>query len=233
MLFAAGPLAERDDARRPGPGGRHPGRRRDGRDREHPPQPRPGQAAAAGDSRRRHADRRADVRLDADDLHRVRVGAVPRRPAQVPVHAAGAGRGVRDAGLVPAVADARADDGRLPAAGRARGARPRQPSPACSAACTPAFERGFERFRDAYVGAAGLEPAASPGRVRASSRWSSPAGSSLLPFVGRDFFPTVDAGQFRLHVRAPAGTRLEETERYFSAGRERRSARSSRQTKSS
>ena len=29
----------------------------------------------------------------------------------------------------------------------------------------------------------------------------------LLPFVGRDFFPTVDAGQFRLHVRAPAGTR--------------------------
>ena len=43
----------------------------------------------------------------------------------------------------------------------------------------------------------------------------------------------VDAGQFRLHVRAPAGTRLEETERYFSAGREARSARSFPQTKSS
>lgn len=35
----------------------------------------------------------------------------------------------------------------------------------------------------------------------------------LMPFVGRDFFPSVDAGQFRLHMRAPAGTRLEETER--------------------
>jgi multidrug efflux pump subunit AcrB len=37
----------------------------------------------------------------------------------------------------------------------------------------------------------------------------------LYPFVGRDFFPAVDAGQLRLHVRAPAGTRIEETEFYF------------------
>jgi multidrug efflux pump subunit AcrB len=37
----------------------------------------------------------------------------------------------------------------------------------------------------------------------------------LVPFLGRDFFPTVDAGQFRLHVRAPAGTRLEATEQRF------------------
>ena len=37
----------------------------------------------------------------------------------------------------------------------------------------------------------------------------------LVPFVGRDFFPTVDAGSLRLHVRGPTGTRLEETERYF------------------
>ncbi|RYE87390.1 MAG: efflux RND transporter permease subunit, partial [Myxococcales bacterium] len=35
------------------------------------------------------------------------------------------------------------------------------------------------------------------------------------PKVGRDFFPTVDAGQLRLHVTAPPGTRIEETERYF------------------
>lgn len=34
---------------------------------------------------------------------------------------------------------------------------------------------------------------------------------ALFPFLGRDFFPSVDAGQFSLHVRAPAGTRLEET----------------------
>jgi len=38
---------------------------------------------------------------------------------------------------------------------------------------------------------------------------------SLFPFLGRDFFPLVDAGQFRLHVRAPAGTRIEETEQRF------------------
>ena len=37
----------------------------------------------------------------------------------------------------------------------------------------------------------------------------------LFPFVGRDFFPTVDAGQLRLHVRCPAGTRIEESEAYF------------------
>jgi multidrug efflux pump subunit AcrB len=37
----------------------------------------------------------------------------------------------------------------------------------------------------------------------------------LFGFVGRDFFPSVDAGQIRLHVRAPAGTRIEQTERYY------------------
>jgi CzcA family heavy metal efflux pump len=35
----------------------------------------------------------------------------------------------------------------------------------------------------------------------------------LVPFLGRDFFPAVDAGQFRLHVRAKTGTRIEETAR--------------------
>ncbi len=38
----------------------------------------------------------------------------------------------------------------------------------------------------------------------------------LLPFIGRDFFPQVDAGQFRLHVRAAPGTRLENTKIIFS-----------------
>jgi multidrug efflux pump subunit AcrB len=40
------------------------------------------------------------------------------------------------------------------------------------------------------------------------------AGSALLlPTIGQDFFPSVDAGQIRLHVRTPPGTRIEETER--------------------
>src|ERR1700733_3080393 len=37
----------------------------------------------------------------------------------------------------------------------------------------------------------------------------------LFPRLGRDFFPQVDAGQMRLHVRAPPASRLEETQRYF------------------
>jgi multidrug efflux pump subunit AcrB len=35
----------------------------------------------------------------------------------------------------------------------------------------------------------------------------------LIPFLGQDFFPAVDAGQFLLHVRAKTGTRIEETAR--------------------
>jgi multidrug efflux pump subunit AcrB len=38
----------------------------------------------------------------------------------------------------------------------------------------------------------------------------------LLPFIGRDFFPAVDTGQFRLHVRAMPGTRIEESSVLFS-----------------
>lgn len=37
----------------------------------------------------------------------------------------------------------------------------------------------------------------------------------LLPFIGADYFPYIDAGQMRLHVSAPPGTRVEETERLF------------------
>jgi multidrug efflux pump subunit AcrB len=37
----------------------------------------------------------------------------------------------------------------------------------------------------------------------------------LMQFLGEDFFPTVDAGQIRMHVRGPSGLRLEETERLF------------------
>jgi multidrug efflux pump subunit AcrB len=37
------------------------------------------------------------------------------------------------------------------------------------------------------------------------------ASMCLVPFLGQDFFPTVDAGEFKLHIRARAGTRIEET----------------------
>ena len=38
----------------------------------------------------------------------------------------------------------------------------------------------------------------------------------LLPFIGRDFFPSVDAGQIKLHVRARPGSRIESTKVIFS-----------------
>ncbi len=39
------------------------------------------------------------------------------------------------------------------------------------------------------------------------------ASLALLPLLGRDFFPTVDAGLIKLHVRGSPGTRIEETEK--------------------
>jgi multidrug efflux pump subunit AcrB len=39
------------------------------------------------------------------------------------------------------------------------------------------------------------------------------ASLALIPFTGRDFFPAVDTGEIRLHLRAPTGTRIEETAR--------------------
>src|SRR5258707_9231514 len=40
-------------------------------------------------------------------------------------------------------------------------------------------------------------------------------GGVMATLVGRDFFPTIDGGQIKLHVRAPAATRIEATERIF------------------
>ncbi len=37
----------------------------------------------------------------------------------------------------------------------------------------------------------------------------------LFPFLGQDFFPATDTGQFRLHVRGKTGTRIEEVARLF------------------
>jgi multidrug efflux pump subunit AcrB len=39
--------------------------------------------------------------------------------------------------------------------------------------------------------------------------------AALFPLLGRDFFPAVDGGQLRLHVRGPSGMRLEETQKLF------------------
>ncbi len=76
------------------------------------------------------------------------------------------------------------------------------------------FERRFERMREAYREA--LAVCLGHRAVVLVVFGVFVAGSLTLgAFVGQDFFPPVDAGQIRLHVRAPAGTRIEETSRLF------------------
>jgi len=74
------------------------------------------------------------------------------------------------------------------------------------------FDRQFERTRGAY--AVALSALLARRAAFASLFLGFCVLSCLLyPVLGRDFFPTVDAGQIRLHFRAPTGTRIEETAR--------------------
>jgi multidrug efflux pump subunit AcrB len=84
------------------------------------------------------------------------------------------------------------------------------------------FERFHNRFDEAYIRVRTRYTAALTWFVERRKLAFIIAASFmvtpflLLPFVGRDFFPDVDAGQMRLHVRAQPGTRLEETKIIFS-----------------
>ncbi|WP_263368094.1 efflux RND transporter permease subunit [Edaphobacter bradus] len=76
------------------------------------------------------------------------------------------------------------------------------------------FNAAFERFRQRYQKVLHwvLEHAAfSLGCFALFALLSA----CLAPFIGQDFFPAVDAGTFRLHVRTAPGTRIEEVERIF------------------
>jgi multidrug efflux pump subunit AcrB len=76
------------------------------------------------------------------------------------------------------------------------------------------FERGFEAMRNGYTDLL---------HILLTRRLIVPVaaviilalGGTLFIFVGRDFFPIIDGGQIQLHVRAPAGTRIEKTEQIF------------------
>ena len=79
-----------------------------------------------------------------------------------------------------------------------------------------AFERAFERMREGYARLL---------RGVLEHRLAAPAvgvlilalAAAMLVLVGRDFFPAIDGGQIKLHVRASAATRIEATERLFQA----------------
>ena len=79
-----------------------------------------------------------------------------------------------------------------------------------------AFERRFQRLRERYRNVLAWSVAHARPTVLAFLLLMA-ASLTLFPQLGRDFFPEVDAGQMRLHVRAPPGTRIESTQEYFAA----------------
>jgi multidrug efflux pump subunit AcrB len=77
-----------------------------------------------------------------------------------------------------------------------------------------AFEARFERLRARYREWLALALAHRRAFV-AGFMLFVVCSFALVPFLGRNFFPSVDAGQIMIHARAPIGTRIEETARIF------------------
>src|SRR3954470_7929690 len=76
------------------------------------------------------------------------------------------------------------------------------------------FETGFLKLTDTYQGT--LDWVLEHRKTAIATFLTFGIASlALSPFVGRDFFPSVDAGQLRFHVRCPPGTRIEQAEVYF------------------
>jgi CzcA family heavy metal efflux pump len=75
-----------------------------------------------------------------------------------------------------------------------------------------AFEKGFEKLRNGYHGVL-KTTVGHPAIFTIVFFAACLASFALFPWLGQDFFPTVDSGQFKLHVRAQTGTRIEETAR--------------------
>ncbi|KAI3590592.1 CzcABC family efflux RND transporter, transmembrane protein [Cupriavidus sp. U2] len=74
------------------------------------------------------------------------------------------------------------------------------------------FEAGFERVRGAY-GRMLSAALARPRRTMTIFALACAGSMTLAPFLGQDFFPAVDSGEIRLHMRVRTGTRIEETAR--------------------
>ena len=73
------------------------------------------------------------------------------------------------------------------------------------------FEEAFEKFHQSYRGL--LEICLRHRPIFLMGFFVVCAGSLalLIPWLGQDFFPSVDSGTFKLHLRAPTGMRIEET----------------------
>ena len=73
-----------------------------------------------------------------------------------------------------------------------------------------AFERGFDAFRGGYHRVLELCVAHSKVFLFGFTGLAVLSAAALYPFLGQDFFPSVDSGQFKLHLRAHTGTRIED-----------------------
>ena len=76
------------------------------------------------------------------------------------------------------------------------------------------FDRGFEHLREGYVGLLTML-LTRRAIVPLVAVLVLSLGAVMFTFVGRDFYPAIDSGMIQLHVRAPAGTRIEVTEQIF------------------
>jgi multidrug efflux pump subunit AcrB len=76
------------------------------------------------------------------------------------------------------------------------------------------FERGFESFRAGYSDLLQLALRHRPTFVIGFLAFVA-ASFALVPYLGQNFFPSVDAGQILMHVRVQVGTRLEESANQF------------------
>jgi multidrug efflux pump subunit AcrB len=72
------------------------------------------------------------------------------------------------------------------------------------------FERRFEAVRGVYRGLLqlGLQ---NRGKLIAGFMGFTLLSFALAPYLGQDFFPSIDGGQIKIHMRAQTGTRIEET----------------------
>ena len=75
------------------------------------------------------------------------------------------------------------------------------------------FEHYFEKLRRWYYGVLGFCMEYRPVFLVAIVAFWIGSIALLYPWLGQDFFPSVDGGQFKLHVRAHTGTRVEDTAR--------------------
>ncbi len=171
-----------------------------------------GQGAGAGHSGRLGADCYSRPGVDARHLHRLCAHVPSERRGALPVCAHGRGRGLRHAGQLFALAHPGAHHGQVPAQGARRCRERAKASQPQSIHAFPTRLRSRLREVSPRLPApAHLLRGSTPGSSCSCSWYLPWPRWDWRPWLGQDFFPSVDSGQFKIHVRAHTGTRIEET----------------------